>query len=85
MYSDRPMSVYTTWYDGKLQPESLISYYKSNPEKTPKYIYIDPSVFGFNDQGTDSEENRKVLNEMFEYTEEKLSDGTLLTVTKVKF
>ena len=82
---DRPYSVYTTWYRGRLIYESLILYYEQNPHKIPKYIYVDERDY-YNDpdpRGVDI--NFYTIDEMFSYTEEKLEGGILLTVTDYKF
>ena len=85
LYTERPISTYATWYPNQLEGEALISYYKANPDKTPKYIYIDSTGYHFNNEGTNDDINWNTLDEMFEYTKTKLSDGTLLTVTRTKF
>lgn len=72
MYLDRPVATYSAWYRGSLNQEQLTDYYKRNPSKIPKYIYTTSSNF-------------TVLHEMFEFTQEELSNGILLTVTRCKF
>lgn len=80
MYADLPISTYTTWYNGTLQYNQLITYYKLNPDKIPAYIYIDPHDFSKNYDSEIAE-----LSEIFEFKETKLSSGILLTVEKCKF
>lgn len=72
LYLDRPMSTYTAWYRGTLNQDLLTEYYEKNPNKVPEYIYI-------------SSPNYMVINEMFEYSQEELSAGYLLTVEDYKF
>ena len=86
LYIQRPIAVYTTWYRGNLKQEDLTAYYMKQPDKIPKYIYI-----VYRDQveitGIDSDNllrTRTTLNEMFDYTEEKLKNGVLLTVHSMK-
>ena len=72
LHLDRPVATYTAWYRGSINKDLLINYYKANPDKVPKYIYIptsDPSV----------------VSELFGFTSEPLSNGVLLTVTGCKF
>ncbi len=77
LYLERPIATYTAWYQGSLNQNQLISYYKENPEKIPKYIYIESS----------DPHNTKVnkISEMFDFTREDLSNGVLLTVEDYKF
>lgn len=77
LYLERPMATYTTWYQGSLDQKQLISYYKENPEKIPKYIYIELLA--------SNSERVKIAGEMFEFTKEELSNGVLLTVEGCKF
>lgn len=85
MYSETPIANYTTWYSGIPYTKELSSYYKENPEKIPKYIYIDCLDY-YSNRDTDLL-NRKLelAGEMFDFTQEELSSGILLTVEKYKF
>jgi hypothetical protein len=77
LYVERPMATYTTWYRGSLNFELLKAYYKENPKKIPKYIYIDsPEPENVNTQ---------FIDHMFDYTRQNLSGGVLLTVEQKKF
>ncbi len=81
LHLDRPMATYTTWYRGSLDRNLLVDYYKANPDKVPKYIYIDsPS---FNSQMIAFTTN--IVNSMFEVTRQDLSCGVLLKVEQRKF
>ena len=85
MYAERPFAVSTTWYKGKLQKDELIAYYKENPDRIPKYIYID--AMGYNGVKNDKklQENVKIAEELFDCTQEELSYGVLLYVENYKF
>ena len=84
-YIGRPEATYTAWFTGEFNKSSLLNYYKENPEKIPKYIYID----SYNLQKEYSlefmEHNIDIVNELFNYTQEQLLNGVLLTVTDCKF
>lgn len=77
LYLDRPIATYTTWYMGSVNTELMLNYYKENPQKIPKYIYIESS--------TPVAARIQNLSEMFEFTKEELPNGVLLTVQKCKF
>lgn len=77
MYLERPIPTYTTWYGGSIQQEQMTQYYKKNPDRIPKYIYIKSSI--------PSQANTYVVREMFDYTREDLQIGALLTVEGKKF
>lgn len=79
LYLDRPLATHTAWFQGLLQPEYLISYYTQNPEQIPRYIYVESVDYDVR------LENIRLAGTMFTFTEEKLSGGTLLTVTGCKF
>lgn len=86
LYTGRPMAVYTPWFYGRLRMDDLRAYYKTNPAKIPKYIYLvnrDREDFNAIDCNN-IEENMETLREMFDFSEETLSDGVLLTVTAYK-
>lgn len=77
MYLERPLATYTAWYGGSINQKQMVDFYKRNPKKVPKYIYIesiDPT-----------KANVQVVNDMFEYTREDLSNGALLTIEDTKF
>ncbi len=76
LHLDRPFATYTTWYRGALDLELLADYYKENPRKTPKYIYIDAS--GTDETGVQFIMKR--LDGMFDFTRQNLSNGVLLIV-----
>ncbi len=78
LHLDRPFATYTTWYRGALDLELLTDYYRENPKKIPKYIYIDTS--GVDEAGVQFIMKR--LDGMFEFTRQDLSNGVLLTVEK---
>ena len=80
LYLDRPMATYTTWYRGGLDIDLLTAYYKANPSKKPKYIYIEAPTL---DEGV-VQFNIDRLSEMFELTRQDLSNGVLLTVEDCK-
>jgi hypothetical protein len=77
LYLERPIATYTTWYRGTIDTAQLISYYKENPEKKPKYVYYETSDL--------KNANIQILSELFDFTREDLSNGILLTVTNYKF
>ena len=77
LYLDRPMATYTTWYRGTLDTDLLIDYYKENPKKRPKYIYVETADV--------NSPLIKTAGEIFKITKaEKLSNGILLTVARGK-
>ena len=76
LYLDRPLAVHTAWYRGNLDSQQLSNYYKENPEKAPKYIYIESS----DPNSSTVEMVSSVVSEMFTYSKENLSNGVLLTV-----
>ena len=77
LYLDRPIATYTTWYRGSLNSSLLTKYYKENPEKIPKYVYLESA--------DPKNASVKLASEMFEFTREDLSNGVLLTVKDYKF
>ena len=77
LYLERPIATYTAWYRGNTDKNLLISYYKENPKKIPKYIYIGA-------QGPVAE-RIQAISEIFEFTQKELSNGILLTVEDCKF
>lgn len=80
LHLDRPIATYATWYRGGFDINMLTKYYKANPHRIPKYIYIESP-------GIDEDAIRykmKILDEMFEFTRQDLSNGVLLKVKKCK-
>lgn len=77
LHLDRPIAVDSAWYTGHLDEERLFEYYKENPDKIPEYIYIESSSF--------NDSRIQILSKMFEFTQEKLSNGVLLNVERCKF
>ena len=86
MYAERPFATYSAYYLG-VEPEELAAYYKKNPQKIPKYIYVMPinNYEGLQTAEESLETERENLDLLFEYTEEKLDNAILLTVTDYKF
>ncbi len=77
LYLECPIATYTTWYRGTLDTQMLINYYEENPDKIPKYVYLeslDPK-----------NASADIVSELFDFTRENLSNGVLLTVTNYKF
>ena len=77
LYLERPIATYTAWYRGTLNTDLLISYYEENPEKIPKYVYLESS--------DPKNASAEIVSELFDFTRENLSSGVLLTVTNYKF
>ncbi len=77
LHLDRSIATYTTWYRGAIDPQLLIRYYKQNPRKIPKYIYVETS--------DPQNANVKMFSELFVFTRENLSNGVLLTVEYCNF
>ena len=84
-YVERPEATYTAWFTGEFNKNSLLDYYKENPEKTPRYIYIDSYNLQKEYSPVFMEHNINIANELFNYTQEQLLNGVLLTVTECKF
>lgn len=78
LYTQQPFSTYTTWFDNNLHPESLSAYYEKNPQKIPKYIYIDALI------NEHRQTNIALAAELFTFTTQELSQGTLLIITGCK-
>ena len=72
LYLDRTVATYSAWYRGTINQQQLTDYYKRNPSRIPKYIYTITTYFN-------------IIDEMFEYEIEELSNGYLLTVKSCKF
>ncbi len=85
LYNESPMATHTSWCTNIISKDPLITYYTENPDKIPKYIYVD--IFDSdNNYSPDLQQfNLDVVSEMFEFTKEDLSHGALLTVEKCKF
>lgn len=80
MYSEAPIATHTTWIQN-LNTEALLKYYKENPEKTPRFIYIDPySLINYNVLN----DVKLMVENTFNYSKEELSNGTLLTIESTK-
>ncbi len=69
---DRPMATYSPWFRGTLNYDQLYRYYDENPEKSPRYIYIESS--------DPKNTNVELVKEWFMFSREDLSNGVLLTV-----
>ncbi len=86
LYVDQPIATYTTWFYGGIRADNLRDYYSIKPEKIPKYIYVvykDKEDFAaINIDNV--KENMEELRELFDFTEEPLSDGVLMTVSDYK-
>lgn len=85
LYIDRPFATYSAWQPW-LETQRLKEYYESNPDKTPKYIYvgwtyIPTSVTDGHMLNPDRAQlDADVLKKMFDCEQENLSAGILLTV-----
>ena len=75
LYAERPIATYTVWFRGTVINDDLLLYYKVNPRKIPKYIYIANSDIS----------NLRSLQDLFSFTEKPLAAGVLLTVTDCVF
>ncbi len=82
MYADRPFGTYSAYFLG-IEPDVLSVYYEKNPDKIPKYIcYFSVVTPEYTQSAKEMfEEEKEILDSMFEYTEEHFSDSILLTVT----
>lgn len=82
---DRPFGTYTAWEQMRVDSESLKAFYNQNNDRIPKFIYI-PKGKIMRDYGYEySEDILCDMEELFDYTEEELLGGVLLTVTDYKF
>lgn len=78
MYLERPVAIYTTWYQGELKKDLLIRYYEENPDRIPEYVYVESLDL--------SSTRYQVAEELFEFSsKEVLSNGVLYTVDYYKF
>lgn len=80
MYTDAPFALYTTWRDPN-NNEELSDYYKINPNKKPRYIYIDYLDDNLQLNKDLADHNMMLLSELFVFSCEKLSNGLLLKVS----
>lgn len=76
LYLDRPIATYSTWYQGSIDPQQLVKYYRENPEKIPKYIYIE----ALNPDNPTVQNAINLISKMFTFEKENLSNGVLLTI-----
>ncbi len=81
LHLDRPIATHTTWYPGVFDPDLALTYYKANPKKRPKYIYIESA----DPKSSTVTVNMSLADELFEYTREDLSNGVLLIVKGYKY
>lgn len=84
MCIDAPLAIYTTWRNTGNNDE-LQLYYQVNPERKPRYIYIDYSDDKLQINRDLANYNMELLSELFGFSVEELSHGLLLTVTAAKF
>ena len=85
LYTERPIATHTTCLE-VFDFDSLSAYYKENPEKIPKFIYIVPSENVRFTLITDNyEQFIDYIDDHFDYTSEQLSYGILLTVTHYNY
>ena len=97
LYLDRPIATYTAWIYKDQQEqltqkrELLITYYKKNKSKLPKYIYFpyyEVNGIPYNKiQFSAISDNSFFDNiyKMFDCTQENLPNGVLFTVNGCKF
>ncbi|MBO5944213.1 MAG: hypothetical protein J6Q50_02825 [Clostridia bacterium] len=85
LYIDRPFATYSAWQPF-VELGRLRTYYRENPQKTPKYVYIG-NVFiptsvsaGHKINQTRAEDFAKEIMQLFNCEREDLSNGILLTV-----
>ena len=78
LHLDRPIGTYTSWYRGGFDVNLMTAYYRANPHRIPKYIYIESP-------GIDEDAIRyklNILSDMFSFTRQDLSNGVLLKIKK---
>ena len=82
MYADRPFGTYSAYFLG-VEPDVLAAYYEKNPDKIPKYIcYFSVLDTRYTCSSQEMfEEDKDLLDSMFEYTTEHFENGILLKVT----
>ena len=83
LHLDRPVGIFTTWGQALNKIEVISEYYKANSDRVPKYIYV-PKSEQDGKLGSIYEDNEALIIKMFDYTEEELPGGLLLTVTDYK-
>lgn len=77
LWIDRPFATYSAWYQRGFYQPLFEPYYEANPDRKPKYMYIENSVA---DEHL-LEITRNMARDMFNVTkEEELSNGVLLTI-----
>ena len=86
LYAQRPIAAYTVWYDAALDTQAMQAYYRHNPDKLPKYVYLvysdSVSAWGAHADGIDNVSYcMDAIDALFDYEKEALSNGYLLTVT----
>ena len=83
LHLQRPIATYTAWYDAYLNPDAFTDYYRLNPKKIPKYIYVvytdHIAPLGIHVDNVAS--TQSTIDILFDYTAEELNNGLLLTVT----
>lgn len=81
LYTDAPIANYTVCFNSTINS----AYYKENPEKVPKYIYIDSLDYSNNHVPEILNEKIELVDKYFDFTKLVLSNGMLLTVTDCNF
>lgn len=76
LYLDRPMALHCTWFEGNFLTEDLLNYYRRNPGKIPRFIYLEKHSYSI----WYLESFLATAQEWFDYTLEELPAGILLTV-----
>ncbi len=84
LYNESPMATYAAWCTDTINKDQLVSYYTVNPDKIPKYIYVDMFDYYNRFNFDTTQYNLEIMSEMFDFTKEELSNGLLLTVEKCK-
>lgn len=84
MYTNLPFAAHTAYYLALPDSELLIAYYKENPDRIPEYIYVDYSDYHQNYNYEQTKEKIAFFRKSFDFTEEELSNGILLTVKECK-
>lgn len=81
IHLEQPFATYTTWYRGAPDISQLKKYYQENPEKKPKYVYIESA----NPNSTLVEATVDTVSELFDFTKEDLSNGVVLIMKEHNF
>lgn len=79
LYTGRPIATYTTYFEA-IGENFFPNYYNRNPDKLPRYIYIVPEESSMLITVNNYQRFLEDFDNMFDYTEEQLSAGVLLTV-----